>query len=73
MTTILDTLILFAVNPVGFVMLASLLIFFEYLIVKNLIKDTSIASLKIVFKYIKNYKTNIIFLIFSRPKPLVKR
>ncbi len=54
MITILETLILFTVTPIGFIMLMSLLLFSEYLILKSVIKD-----MKVVFNYIKNLKSRI--------------
>ncbi len=65
MTTILDTLILFSINPIGFMIVMSLLLFFEYLILKSVIKD-----IKIAFNYIRNLKPKIVPVISSLPKTL---
>jgi hypothetical protein len=65
MTTILDTLILFSINPFGFMIVMSLLIFFEYLILKSVIQD-----IKIALSYIKNLKPKIIPAASFLPKTL---
>jgi hypothetical protein len=52
----LANLILFAVTPVGFTLLSSLLIFLEYLVGRSILSDPNRINFGKVFNYIKNYR-----------------
>ncbi len=57
MITILDSFILFLISPVGFLLSISLLIYLEYLTVKNIIKDPGTKRFAtIIANYIHQYR-----------------
>lgn len=52
----LENLILFAITPVGFILLSSLLIFLEYIVGKSIQSDPNRINFRKVFNYIENYR-----------------
>lgn len=62
----LDTLILLLVNPFISVALISLLLFFEYVLAKSIIKDTGIIDPEKMIKSAKQYSVKYAPLIYSQ-------
>lgn len=67
-TAIFYDIILFLVTPLGFGLAVLLLLFFQYVIFKSIMKDMEMINMKKWFNYTRNYGLKFIPRIFSKPQ-----
>ena len=66
MITILEKVIIFLFNPTGFIALMLLVLFFQHLVIKSIVKDKHNKKLLEFILYIKNDKSKNGFLALLR-------